>query len=110
MVAEYIYSRLILSQTPESFRHLFVGGVSKFLSTVITFPLQVIKTRMQVKHQWVSLTSISKEIWEEGRIYRFLKGLEEKLVQTVLTAATTFFLAHFLTKFKVFKQIPRFAH
>jgi adenine nucleotide transporter 17 len=100
LVAEHMNLTLHDSQIPTSLLQFLIGGVSKFSSTIITYPLQVIKTRMQVKQRGVSLVGISQEIFGEGGIGLFYAGLEEKLAQTVLTAATMFCIAEILTKFK----------
>ena len=100
LVAEHMNLSLHDLQIPTSLLQFLIGGVSKFSSTIITYPLQVIKTRMQVKQRGVSLVGISQEIFGEGGIELFYAGLEEKLAQTVLTAATMFYIAEILTKFK----------
>ncbi|KAL1535434.1 peroxisomal nicotinamide adenine dinucleotide carrier-like isoform X3 [Salvia divinorum] len=74
-------------------------------ATVVTYPLLVIKSRLQAKqtveherHQYKGTTdAIDKMIRHEGW-YGFYKGLSTKIVQSVLAAALPFMLKEKLVK------------
>lgn len=68
--------------------HVFaLGAVSKSVSTVISYPLQVIQSKKRygsadVKNK--SMTEILKDLVKTGSLYQ---GMEAKLMQTVMTTA-----------------------
>ena len=68
-----------------------VGAASKLVSTLVTYPYQVIKTRLQrvENTQHTTMTSIRSIFREEG-FGGFYKGMEVKMGQTVLTSAFMF--------------------
>ncbi|XXG60582.1 hypothetical protein AAC387_Pa04g2450 [Persea americana] len=75
-----------------------LGAVAKLGATVITYPLLVVKSRLQAKqvkdgdkmhHYKGTLDAIMKMIHYEG-ISGFYKGMSTKIVQSVLAAAVLF--------------------
>lgn len=70
-----------------SFHVFTLGAISKSISTVVSYPLQVVQSKKrygssEVKNK--SMTRILGELVETGTLY---KGLEAKLLQTVCTTA-----------------------
>lgn len=72
--------------------HFFVlGAISKLAATSITYPYIVIKSRMQVKSkEYNSVSSAIKQIIKQEGIKGLYKGIESKILQSVLTAAFLF--------------------
>ncbi|ESN98048.1 hypothetical protein HELRODRAFT_123629, partial [Helobdella robusta] len=68
------------------------GGLAKLLATVVTYPLQVVQTRSRVRKRtfFPAFISLSK-------VRYFFRGLESKLLQTVLTSAFMFLIYENLT-------------
>ena len=68
--------------------HIFaLGAVSKTISTVLSYPLQVVQTKKRhgsadVRNK--SMTELLDEMVKSGTLY---KGMEAKLLQTVMTTA-----------------------
>lgn len=70
-----------------SFHVFTLGAVSKSISTVLSYPLQVVQSKKrygspEVKNK--SMVEILNELVKTGTLY---KGMEAKLLQTVLTTA-----------------------
>ncbi|OVA17657.1 Mitochondrial substrate/solute carrier [Macleaya cordata] len=83
-----------------------LGAVAKLGATVVTYPLLVVKSRLQAKqvtggdkklHYKGTLDAIMKMIRYEG-IYCFYKGMSTKIVQSVLAAAVLFMVKEELVK------------
>lgn len=75
-----------------------LGALAKLGATVVTYPLLVVKSRLQArqaigldkKHQYEgTLDAILKMIRYEG-LHGFYKGMSTKIVQSVLAAAVLF--------------------
>lgn len=73
--------------------YFLLSAIAKFCSTTATYPLQVIQTRSRFKNtledsHTVSLTQMLQSMFsEEGGSRGLFRGLESKIVQTVLTSA-----------------------
>lgn len=73
-----------------------LGALSKLCATSITYPYIVVKSRMQLKEssdetqRYKSLFDGLKKIVKAEGIAGLYKGIESKLVQSVLSAAFTF--------------------
>lgn len=77
----------------------FLGAFSKLVATIFTFPIQTVKARLQAedgksdpsatKH---SVRSIIRQTLRERGVAGLFKGIEAKIVQTVLNAALTMML------------------
>lgn len=72
--------------------YIVSSAASKTLSTIIMYPSQVVKSRLQnsmVKH--MSLRSVCKEIWhKEGRWWGFYKGVGTNMLRVVPATCITF--------------------
>ncbi|XP_043702975.1 peroxisomal nicotinamide adenine dinucleotide carrier-like [Telopea speciosissima] len=84
----------------------FLGAVAKLGATVVTYPLLVVKSRLQAKqvtggdqrhHYKGTLDAIMKMIQYEG-LYGFYKGMNTKIVQSVFAAAVLFMIKEELVK------------
>ena len=86
-------------------RHLVNGALSKFVATVLTYPLQVIQTQrrsgrftektnpqMKKRSSFFSLVDQGSTIIKRDGMAGLFRGLESKLLQTVLSAALMFFM------------------
>ena len=71
-----------------------LGAVSKAVSTILTYPLQVVQTRTRYGTPDVKGKGVARILAEiarrEGVFSGLYKGLEAKLLQTVLTTALMF--------------------
>ena len=71
--------------------HIFaLGAVSKTVSTILSYPLQVVQSKKrhgspEVRNK--SMSALLAELVENGTLY---KGMEAKLLQTVMTTALMF--------------------
>lgn len=83
-----------------------LGALAKLGATVVTYPLLVVKSRLQAKqvttgdkrhHYRGTLDAILKMIRYEG-FYGFYKGMSTKIVQSVLAAAVLFMVKEELVK------------
>ncbi|KAB2078642.1 hypothetical protein ERO13_A06G164500v2 [Gossypium hirsutum] len=83
-----------------------LGALAKLGATVVTYPLNVVKARLQAKqvatgdrrHQYKgTIDAILKMIRYEG-FYGFYKGMSTKIVQSVLAAAVLFMIKEELVK------------
>ncbi|WCJ19789.1 Mitochondrial substrate carrier family protein [Euphorbia peplus] len=84
----------------------FLGAAAKLGATVVTYPLLVVKSRLQAKqvksadkrHNYEgTLDAFLKMIRYEG-FYGFYKGMSTKIVQSVLAAAVLFMVKEELVK------------
>lgn len=83
-----------------------LGALAKLGATVVTYPLLVVKSRLQAKqvgsgdkrqHYKGTLDAILKMVRYEG-FYGFYKGMSTKIVQSVLAAAVLFMIKEELVK------------
>lgn len=84
----YFYQNQML-RIESMFPHLFPlpllviqcisGSLSSLTSTLLTNPLDVCRTRMQVEERRRRLTHIMRELWQEERFNIFKKGLTARL-------------------------------
>ncbi|KAK9283304.1 hypothetical protein L1049_011542 [Liquidambar formosana] len=89
-----------------AFEIFLLGAVAKLGATVVTYPLLVVKARLQAKqvsdgdkrhHYKGTFDAIMKMIRYEG-FYGFYKGMSTKIVQSVLAAAVLFMIKEELVK------------
>ncbi|XP_015944528.1 peroxisomal nicotinamide adenine dinucleotide carrier-like isoform X1 [Arachis duranensis] len=89
-----------------AFEIFLLGALAKLGATVVTYPLLVLKSRLQAKqdktgdnrhHYTGTWDAIVKMINYEG-IYGFYKGMGTKIVQSVLAAAVLFMMKEELVK------------
>lgn len=55
------------------------GPLSSLTSTILTNPLDVCRTRIQVEQERRRVSQIMKELWQEERLNIFKKGLTARL-------------------------------
>lgn len=73
-----------------------VGAAAKAIATVLTYPLQLVQTRMRHGHKYPDLredagtVELAAYILRHHGIMGFFKGMEAKILQTILTAALMF--------------------
>ncbi|CAG0879533.1 unnamed protein product [Darwinula stevensoni] len=76
--------------------YFLMGAVSKAIATVITYPLQIIQAKLRYGHKYVGLSKdvsvldLLRFIFRNQGVRGLYKGMEAKLLQTVLTAALMF--------------------
>ncbi|XP_071965437.1 peroxisomal membrane protein PMP34-like [Antedon mediterranea] len=76
--------------------YFLIGAVAKTVATLATYPLQVVQSKQRFSNQGekkgVSMKTIDmlKHIVRTHGFWHLYKGLETKLIQTVLTAALMF--------------------
>eukprot|EP00743_Colponemidia_sp_Colp-15_P001914 GILK01002084.1.p1 GENE.GILK01002084.1~~GILK01002084.1.p1 ORF type:complete len:319 (-),score=45.80 GILK01002084.1:325-1281(-) len=96
-----VYERLkvILQQASRlqnlsSAEYFVLGAISKAVATVVTYPYQVVKSRMQARPEpgvsYAGLMDCTRKIYEHEGIPGFFSGLESKMIATVLTSAFMF--------------------
>jgi adenine nucleotide transporter 17 len=67
-----------------------VGGLSKLVATILTYPLQVAQTEMRAGNKYKGTVHCLMTIYEKEGIRGWFKGFSAKIVQTVLTSAAMF--------------------
>ncbi|KAJ3648880.1 hypothetical protein Zmor_020649 [Zophobas morio] len=74
-----------------AFAFFVMGAVSKAISTVATYPLQVAQTRQRYnKHAKMNTAAMLLDIVKKGGPTALYQGLEAKLLQTILSSALMF--------------------
>jgi len=76
-----------------SFQVFYLGAIAKAVATVLTYPIQIVKTRSQVQKEGEkkkSVIGVLQDIFETSGFAGFFLGLETKIIQSVLTAAFLF--------------------
>ncbi|KAG9509148.1 Peroxisomal membrane protein PMP34, partial [Fragariocoptes setiger] len=86
----------LLSRQQLSPMHIFLlGGISKLVSTLVTYPIQLVQSKKRHGSQDVkekSMTAILTEIVEKDGVNGAYRGLESKLLQTVIATALMYVL------------------
>ncbi|KAK9900343.1 mitochondrial carrier [Cystobasidium minutum MCA 4210] len=82
------------SYTGEIVRTLIAGGVAGSLSAILTYPLDIIKTRLQTHHSQPAptLTSTARQIYQEGiqsYTYSYPQSIEHSLLRSISQLKTT---------------------
>ncbi|ODN05079.1 Peroxisomal membrane protein PMP34 [Orchesella cincta] len=79
-----------------SFIYFLVGAAAKTVATVLTYPLQIVQTKLRHGHKMeglrkdASLLEIIQAILQRHGLKGLFKGMESKILQTVLTSALMF--------------------
>ncbi|XP_002161354.1 peroxisomal membrane protein PMP34 [Hydra vulgaris] len=76
-----------------SLESFLLGGFAKAVATVLTYPLQLVQCRQRAYRSNGSNLSVSQiiaHVLRNSGLWGLFKGMETKLVQTVLTAALMF--------------------
>ena len=76
------------------FLYFVIGAIAKTVATIVTYPLQIIQSRSRAGHSGSerarTMTQAIGEIVRNQGLWGLYKGMESKLLQTVLTAAFMF--------------------
>jgi len=70
--------------------HLLIGSIAKCIATVVTYPLQIVQTKMRNGCSTKSSFSLLSQMIRRDGIRSIFKGMESKIIQTVTTAALMF--------------------
>lgn len=76
-----------------SLQYFALGALAKAIATVLTYPYQVVKSRMQAsKHdpQYQSTWGAMTHMWKTEGWHAFFQGMGSKMTQTVLNSAFMF--------------------
>lgn len=85
-----LYERLkpLLPLKPRSLHFFLLGAFTKFVATMLTYPLLTVRTRLQLeKTEASSPLKVARDIVEQEGYSAFYKGIQSKLLQTVLNSA-----------------------
>lgn len=87
MVYEAVKRNLMAKGVFDTYTAFAVGALAKAIATSVTYPLQLIQSRLRAG------TSL-KPLWQDvkSKPSVMFRGLEAKLLQTVMTAALMFFI------------------
>lgn len=75
-----------------------LGALAKMCSTMLTFPIQSVKTNMQRANSFASVSDCLVSMYKQGGLFMFYTGLHSKLVQTGLTSAFMFLFHDRITR------------
>lgn len=95
MMYETLKSRLV-SQKPSAYTFFLIGAMAKAFATFATYPLQLVQTRLRTGAKDASIGSnvgvleMMVHILKMDGFGGLFRGIEAKLLQTVLTAALMF--------------------
>lgn len=85
------------SRALSSFDFFLLGAIAKTVATVFTYPYITVKTRLQAKGKYAGMLDVLTKIYTQEGLAAFFKGMESKIVQSVLTAAFLFMFQNKLT-------------
>mmetsp|Transcript_24438 Transcript_24438/g.34258 ORF Transcript_24438/g.34258 Transcript_24438/m.34258 type:complete len:319 (+) Transcript_24438:52-1008(+) len=78
--------------------HFLLGAIGKTIATIITYPYIVVKSRLQMKQPsnnnqpaYQGTSDVLSKIWANEGFFGFFKGMQSKIVQSVLNAAFLFY-------------------
>jgi len=100
--------RSVAGRARDSFGYLCMGAVSKIIASTVTYPLQVIKSRLQQRAETAELTPAGRALvlrreysgladcaartWQEGGVRGFFRGAVPNALRVAPGAAVTFFV------------------
>lgn len=87
MVYESLKRNLVAQGSFDTYRAFLVGAVAKAVATTLTYPLQLVQSRLRAGS---SLKPLLKDV--KSKPLSMFRGLEAKLLQTVMTAALMFLI------------------
>lgn len=87
MVYEALKRRLLSRGQFDIYAAFFVGAIAKAVATTVTYPLQLVQARLRAGTSMRPLLTSVK-----SKPLTLFRGLEAKLLQTVLTAALMFLI------------------
>lgn len=88
--------------------YFFIGAIAKAIATTLTYPLQLIQTKLRHGHSYKDLSpnagmlDLTIYILKKHGFLGLYKGMEAKILQTVMTAALMFAVYEKIAQF-VFK-------
>ncbi|KAF9972408.1 hypothetical protein BGZ73_004471 [Actinomortierella ambigua] len=95
-VFEKLKDRIAKTRALSSFDFFILGAISKLAATAITYPYIVVKSRMQLKQsddakeRYTSIMDGFRKIIKYEGVAGLYKGIESKLLQSILTASFLF--------------------
>lgn len=92
MMYETLKSRL-LSRNPSAYTFFLIGAMAKAFATVATYPLQLVQTRLRTGKDLTAdanTLEMMMHILKNDGFAGLFRGMEAKMLQTVLTAALMF--------------------
>ncbi|XP_075978723.1 peroxisomal Membrane Protein 34 [Anticarsia gemmatalis] len=87
MVYESLKRQLVARGSFDTFSAFLVGAVAKAVATTLTYPLQLVQSRLRAG---TSLKPLYRDVKSKPLVA--FRGLEAKLLQTVMTAALMFII------------------
>ncbi|XP_011313834.1 peroxisomal membrane protein PMP34, partial [Fopius arisanus] len=105
MIYESIKRRVNASLGTPAWVFFTIGAIAKTVATTLTYPLQLVQTKLRHGHNYKNLPSnagtiqILLYILKMQGLGGLYKGMEAKLLQTVLTAALMFLAYEKISKF-----------
>lgn len=90
---------------PPAWMFFAIGAVAKSIATAVTYPLQLAQSKLRHGHKYPNLPpnagtlQILGHLLKEHGIQGLYKGMEAKIVQTVLTAALMFLAYEKISRF-----------
>ncbi|XP_013190887.1 peroxisomal membrane protein PMP34 [Amyelois transitella] len=87
MVYEYLKRHFTAKGSFDTYSAFLIGAVAKAIATTLTYPLQLVQSRLRAG---TSLKPLWKDVKSKPSV--LFRGLEAKLLQTVMTAALMFFI------------------
>lgn len=107
---EFIESTMPEMTSAEAF---FAGGLSKWIATFFTYPLQIAQTELRSSSKFSSTLDCLVHIYEKHGVWGWFKGFEAKIMQTVMNSAIMFLvyekLSHAVFIFMVRRRLRRTA-
>lgn len=92
---------------PPAWMFFAIGAVAKTISTALTYPLQLVQTKLRHGHKYPNLPpdagtlEILMYILKKQGVAGLYKGMEAKLLQTVLTTALMFLAYEKISRFVI---------
>lgn len=94
-----------VSSKPSALEIFGVSAVAKLGATVVTYPLLLVKTRMQTvrkgsgtESQYASTLDAVSHVYNTEGLLGFYKGMHTKMVQSVVAAALLFLIKEEVTE------------
>lgn len=94
MVYESVKRQLLEKKSFDNYSAFLVGALAKAVATTLTYPLQLVQSRLRAG---TSLVPLVKQV--KHKPMTLFRGLEAKLLQTVMTAALMFSIYEKLVRF-----------